>query len=86
MIVPRVWQWPVLAWGIVILVLALVFWFVYRILLGMKIILHYSIGSTALFLLLFAGLFLGALAWVYESHVYLFPYLGYLIHVARRGI
>ncbi len=86
MIVVRVWHWPVFRWGIVLLVILLSLWFVYRILLGMKVILHYSIGGTTLIVLIFAGLFFSALAWIYESHSYFFPYLSYLIHVLRWGI
>ncbi len=86
MIVVRVWSWPVFRWGIILLVFLFSFWFLYRILLGMQVILHFSIAGTTLIVLLFAGVFFGALAWIYQSHLYFFPYLSYLIHVLRWGI
>ncbi len=86
MIVARIWKWSGFRWSIGALILLFFSWFVHRILLGMKVILHFSIGGTLLIALLFAALFFGVLAWIYESHVFFFPYVSYLIHVWRWGI
>ena len=86
MVSARIWVYPVLKYLIFGLVLILFLWFVYRILKGMTVILHYSPGITAFVMTGMAGLVLGILLWLYQVHSNFLPYLGYIFHVWKAGI